>query len=368
MTDIKLFDYELPENLIAQYPLENRDSSLLLAIDRVSGRIEDRQFSDLPEYIRKGDVLVFNDSRVIKARLFGQRIRKEANSSVNNSSKIEIFLVKKSTYENQSEKDDCALRWEVLARPARRLLEGDEIVFGEGLKAIVNEKKEDGSVILDFECESSFEDALEKLGHVPLPPYIKREDEIEDVGRYQNVYAEVPGSVAAPTAGLHFTETLLERVRNAGAETVFVTLHVGLGTFRPVKTDTIEEHRMHSEYYHISDESAERINLAKKEGRRVICIGTTALRTLESAGEQKGDGTWYIPEQKRYGETDIYIYPGIRHSFLTDGLVTNFHLPKSTLIMLVSAFYDREKVLDLYQHAIEKEYRFFSYGDGMLIL
>ena len=398
MTDIKLFDYELPEELIAQYPLSERDASRLLVVNRSSGSTDDRFFFDLPDYLREGDVLVFNDSRVIKARLIGEK--------AGSGARIELFLVKRvSGYkargfiannikgkENGARQGKDTEKWQVLAKPAKRLNEGDEVIFSPDLKALITEKSGEGFINADFVCDGSFEEIVERLGHVPLPPYIKRNDDAEDAERYQCVYAEAPGSVAAPTAGLHFTDNLLNSLRNKGVETVFVTLHVGLGTFLPVKEDHVEEHRMHEEYYHISEDARSRINRAKVEGRRVVCVGTTSMRTLESAGVFKSagefdslgefdsagaikytglnerKGVWHIPEQNRSGDTDIFIYPGSRKSFMTDGLITNFHLPKSTLLMLVSAFYDREKMLGIYRGAIEKGYRFFSYGDAMLIL
>ncbi|MCL2111895.1 MAG: tRNA preQ1(34) S-adenosylmethionine ribosyltransferase-isomerase QueA [Clostridiales bacterium] len=354
MTDISLFDYELPEGLIAQYPAAERDASRLLVVDRASGGREHKFFYDLPKHLRAGDVLVFNDSCVIRARLVGE---KEGTGA-----RIEVFLLRR--LEGGGE------LWETLARPARRLRTGDCVLFGggQGLAAEVMGRGDDGSVYVRFRCEGDFMDALERLGRVPLPPYIRREDEGEDATRYQCVYANEPGSAAAPTAGLHFTDGLLDGLRGMGVETVFVTLHVGLGTFRPVQTDAIEEHKMHSENYYIGENARRRINLAKAEGRRVICVGTTSVRTLESACiYNEGDG-WHIPESACEGDTDIYIYPGGRGIHMADGLITNFHLPKSTLLMLVSAFYDRERVLEIYREAIEKGYRFFSYGDAMLIL
>ena len=355
MTDIGLFDYNLPEELIAQYPAEERDASRLLVIDRAAGKIEHRRFSDLPEYLGKGDVLVFNDSRVIKARLICE---KEATGA-----HVELLLTR------QIEKcGESGELWEALARPAKRLRPGDRLLFGEGAAAAIQGKGEDGFVHVYFECEGDFSDVLERLGHVPLPPYIRRGDSEADAERYQTVYAANPGSAAAPTAGLHFTEELLERLRGNGVETVFITLHVGLGTFRPVQTDNIEEHRMHEEYYQISGEARQRINLAKAEGRRVICVGTTSVRTMESACAADGEGRGYIPEGACVGSTDIFLYPGGKGFKITDALITNFHLPRSTLLMLVSAFYDREKVLEAYREAIKERYRFFSYGDAMLIL
>ena len=355
MTDISLFEYDLPEKLIAQYPPEERDSSRLLVADRAAGNIEHRRFSDLPEYLREGDVLVFNDSRVIKARLTGI---KEGTGA-----QIELLLTREIEENNVNGK-----LWEALARPAKRLRPGDRLRFGEGFAANVEDKGEDGLISVRFDRDEDFWDELERFGHTPLPPYIKREDEEGDVGRYQTVYANEPGSAAAPTAGLHFTGSLLERIRGMGVETVFVTLHVGLGTFRPVQTDKVEDHRMHEEYYHIGETARQRINLAKSEGRRVICVGTTSVRTIESACAADDNGHVYIPENKCAGSTEIFFYPGGRKFLVTDALITNFHLPKSTLLMLVSAFYDRDKVLDIYSEAIKERYRFFSYGDAMLIL
>jgi len=355
MTDILLFDYDLPEELIAQYPAGERDASRLLVLDRGTGRIEHRRFSDLPEYLRSGDVLVFNDSRVMKARLIGN---KEATGG-----RIELLL----TRQIDTGGTDGWL-WEAIARPAKRLHRGDRLRFGEGFSATVMDKGEDGFVSVLFDCEGDFWDSLDRFGHTPLPPYIRRGDEDEDEERYQTVYAREPGSAAAPTAGLHFTEGLLAHLRDTGVETVFVTLHVGLGTFRPVQAEVIEEHKMHEEYYHIGEDARRRINLAKAEGRRVICVGTTSVRTLESAAVRDSAGAACIPEGNCDGGTDIFLYPGSREFLMTDALITNFHLPKSTLLMLVSAFYDREKVLDVYREAIRERYRFFSYGDAMLIL
>ena len=376
MTDISLFDYNLPEELIAQYPAEKRDASRLLVVDRATGGTADRRFSDLPECLREGDVLVFNDSRVIKARLLGV---KEGTGA-----RIEIFLVKR--LEGQGE------LWEALARPAKRLHAGDRVLFGEGLSAEMAGRADDGCVHVRFLYEGAFAEALERLGHVPLPPYIRREDEASDAERYQTVYADEPGSAAAPTAGLHFTDGLLERLRGMGVETAFITLHVGLGTFRLVQAEAIEDHRMHAEHYHIGEGARQKINLAKSQGRRIVCVGTTSVRAVESAcvpgngskgafgherkgafdSERKGafdtERGWHIPERNSSGETDIFIYPGGAGFHMTDGLITNFHLPKSTLLMLACAFYDREKMLALYKEAVEKRYRFFSYGDAMLIL
>jgi len=303
----------------------------LLVADRKTGKIEHRRFSDLPDYLHEGDVLVFNDSRVIKARLHGE---KEGTGA-----QIEFLLTRQL----------CDMFWEALARPARRLHPGDRVSFGEGFAAVVDTTGSDGLVNVRFICESGFWESLDRYGHTPLPPYIRRDDGEEDADRYQCVYAEVPGSAAAPTAGLHFTERLIERLRNKGVETVFVTLHVGPGTFRPVQTENIEDHKMHKEYYHISEEAREKIDNAV----RVICVGTTSVRAIES---------------DRDGSTDIFFYPGGRRFKKTDALITNFHLPGSTLLMLVSAFHDREKVLGIYDEAIKERYRFFSYGDAMLIV
>jgi len=335
MTDISLFSYDLPEELIAQYPAERRETSRLLVADRATGGIEHRLFSDLPEYLREGDVLVLNDSRVMKARLIGE---KEGTGA-----RVELLITKEL----------CEKYWEALARPAKRLRAGDRVSFGEGFSCIVEEKGAEGFVSLLFDSED-FPGDLERYGHTPLPPYIRRDDREEDAERYQTVYANEPGSVAAPTAGLHFTDELLEHVRGMGVETVFVTLHVGLGTFKPVQTGSIEDHKMHDEFFRIGEEARQRIGLAKTEGRRVICVGTTSVRAVESAGSEES--------------TDIFFYPGGREFKIADALITNFHLPKSTLLMLVSAFYEREKLLKIYREAIKEKYRFFSYGDSMLIL
>jgi len=350
MTDINLFNYTLPEESIAQYPAEERDASRLLVADRAAGKVEHRLFSDLPRYLRAGDVLVFNDSKVIKARLFGEREETGA--------KIELLLTREIGTDNI---------WEALARPAKRLRIGDRVRFGKDFSAVVADKSGEGLVTLRFEYEGDFQESLMRFGHTPLPPYIRRGDEDADAERYQTVYAREPGSAAAPTAGLHFTNDLIKRLRDMGVETVFVTLHVGLGTFRPVQADRIEDHKMHEEFYEISDEARKRLNLAKAEGRRLICVGTTSVRTVESACAEDEKGHGYIPESARVGSTGIFFYPGGRAFRMTDALITNFHLPKSTLLMLVSAFYDREKVLKIYREAVDEGYRFFSYGDAMLI-
>ncbi|WP_209458430.1 tRNA preQ1(34) S-adenosylmethionine ribosyltransferase-isomerase QueA [Youngiibacter multivorans] len=335
------FYYDLPEELIAQHPLEKRDSSRLMVVDRVSGEISHRVFSDLPEYLTEGDVLVMNDTRVIPARLIG--------SKEGSGGKIEFLLLKRK------DKDT----WEALAKPGRRARPGARFTFGEGLlSAEVVEVLDDGNRIVRFEYEGVFEEILDTLGEMPLPPYIT--EKLLDRERYQTVYSREEGSSAAPTAGLHFTPELLERIREKGVETVFLTLHVGLGTFRPVKVEDIDAHVMHSEYFSISRETADRINAAKAEGRRVISVGTTSTRTLETVADDKG----YVREVS--GWTDIFIYPGIRFKCV-DALITNFHLPESTLIMLVSALAGKEKTMEAYRTAVGMKYRFFSFGDSMFI-
>ena len=367
-TSITLYDFDLPEDLIAQYPAEERDASRLLVVDRASGKTEDRQFSELTDYLNEGDLLVFNDSRVIKARLIGE---KEGSGA-----RIEILLTKCINAEKsiaglaipEMEQRNNEDVWEAIARPAKRLHPGDSIAFGTELRAEVVSKADGGLVKLRFGFKGRFLETLDQIGHVPLPPYIRREDDENDTERYQTIYACSPGSVAAPTAGLHFTDNIIKKLHEKGVETAFVTLHIGLGTFRPVQTECIEDHRMHEEYYYINGEVRRQINSAKSDGRRIICVGTTSVRTLESVSVWDHEGGRYIPEENCVGDTDIFIYPGGRKFFMTDGLITNFHLPKSTLFMLVSAFYDREKMLAIYKSAIEKRYRFFSYGDAMLIL
>ncbi|MBQ1906834.1 MAG: tRNA preQ1(34) S-adenosylmethionine ribosyltransferase-isomerase QueA [Firmicutes bacterium] len=338
------FDYELPEELIAQTPSEKRDGCRLMVIHRDSGLIEHRQFSDILEYLEPGDCLVMNDSKVIPARLFGVRESTGAH--------IEFLLSKRIEGD----------RWETLVRPGRRVRAGDTIVFGDGeLKARVLSNSEGGTRIVEFEYEGIFMEILERLGSMPLPPYIQRSAEEEDKDRYQTVYAREEGSVAAPTAGLHFTEELLEKARAKGVRTAFVTLHVGIGTFRPVKAERVEDHHMHFEEYTVSVETAETVNRTKAEGGRIICVGTTSCRTVESAADENGR---LVPGSS---STGIFIYPGYRFKIL-DCLITNFHLPKSTLMMLVSALYTREDMLAAYEIAVKERYRFFSYGDAMIIL
>ncbi len=332
--------YELPEELIAQTPIERRDASRLMVLDKRSGDVEHRHFYDLPEYLRPGDCLVLNDSRVIPARLFGVR----PGGGV-----TEIVLLR----------DLGDKRWECLCRPGKKMRVGSTVSFGDGeLSAVVEEVHEDGNRVLRFAYEGIFLEILDRLGQMPLPPYIKVQ--LEDKERYQTVYSREPGSAAAPTAGLHFTQELLERIRAMGVEVCFVTLHVGLGTFRPVKAENIEDHDMHSEYCTISAETAETINRTKAHGGRVIAVGTTSCRTLESFAGENGH------MEVASGWTNIFIYPGYRFKCI-DALVTNFHLPGSTLVMLVSALAGRENILRAYETAVQEKYRFFSFGDAMFI-
>ena len=336
------FDYELPEELIAQKPIEKRDESRLLVYHRDSKAIEHRRFYDIIEYLNEGDCLVINDTKVLPARLLGRR--------VDTGGKIEFVLLK------QIDKN----RWETLVKPGRRAKVGTRFSFGDGmLIAEVVDKVDEGNRIVEFEYEGIFEEVLDRIGIIPLPPYIH--EKLQNKDRYQTVYAEHRGSVAAPTAGLHFTEELLEKIQKKGVSIARITLHVGLGTFRPVKTEIIEQHKMHEEFFQVTPEAAELINSARKNGGRVIAVGTTSTRTLESIADESG----YVKPQ--FGKTDIFIYPGYRFKAI-DGLITNFHLPKSTLLMLVSALAGREEILRVYREAVEKRYRFFSFGDAMLIL
>lgn len=350
--NINDFDYNLPEGLIAQKPCERRDGSRLMVVHRDTGRIEHRHFFDITEYLRPGDCLVMNDSKVLPARILG---RKKTTGA-----KAEFLLTKRI-------RGDI---WETMVKPGKRLKPGDEVVFSEKplLEARILDFGEGGTRTVEFTCQGMFMERLEEMGAMPLPPYIERPSGPEDRERYQTVYCREEGSVAAPTAGLHFTEELLEKIKKMGVETLWVTLHVGIGTFRPVKCENIEEHRMHFEEYHISRETVEAVNRAKREGRRVISVGTTSTRTLESAAFYRsgGDkGVWQIREGG--DSTGIFIYPGYDFK-IVDSLITNFHLPKSTLLMLISAFYDREQILRAYEEAVREEYRFFSYGDAMFII
>ncbi len=335
------FWYDLPEELIAQTPLTQRDASRLLVLDKESGRVEHRHFFDILNYLKPGDCLVMNDSRVLPARLLGNRPTGGA---------VELLLLN----------DLGDKRWECLAKPGRKLLKGQEVIFGDGkLSATVVEIKEDGNRIVEFHYDGIFLEVLEQLGKMPLPPYIK--EELQDRERYQTVYSRETGSAAAPTAGLHFTNALLDKIRQKGVNTAFITLHVGLGTFRPVKAEDINDHHMHAELCMMNQETAALLNATKRTGGRIICVGTTSCRTLESLVND--DGTF--EEKSKW--TEIFIYPGY-HFRAMDGLITNFHLPESTLVMLVSAFAGRENVLAAYNEAVQERYRFFSFGDAMLIL
>ena len=336
------FYFILPEELIAQDPLEDRSASRLLVLDKESGKIEHRMFRDIKAYLKPGDCLVINDTKVIPARLIGSKIGTDA--------KIEILLLKRK--ENDI--------WETLVKPGKKAKPGTKISFGEGLLiGEVIDVVEEGNRLIQFSYQGIFEEILDQLGQMPLPPYITHQ--LEDKNRYQTVYAKHSGSAAAPTAGLHFTPELLKEIKESGVDIAHVTLHVGLGTFRPVKVENIQEHHMHSEFYHIEASEAEKINRAKREGHRIICVGTTSCRTIESAA--KPDGTL----SECSGWTEIFIYPGYQFKVL-DCLLTNFHLPESTLIMLVSALAGREHVLHAYEEAVKEQYRFFSFGDAMLIV
>ena len=344
MEGLKTSDYafDLPQELIAQDPLTDRSASRLLVLDRRTGKTEHRGFRDILQYLRPGDCLVLNDTRVIPARLLGGKEDTKAA--------VEILLLKRR------EKDV----WEALVRPGKKLRPGARVTFGDGrLRAEILDVVEEGNRLVQFSYEGIWEEVLDSLGEMPLPPYITHK--LQDKNRYQTVYARYEGSAAAPTAGLHFTQELLAQVEEMGVELAYVTLHVGLGTFRPVKVDNVKEHHMHSEFYRITKEAAERINRAKESGHRVICVGTTSCRTVESAADENGRLSACS------GNTDIFIYPGYRFKVL-DGLITNFHLPESTLVMLVSALAGREQVLSAYREAIRERYRFFSFGDAMLLL
>ncbi|EHD1641704.1 tRNA preQ1(34) S-adenosylmethionine ribosyltransferase-isomerase QueA [Listeria monocytogenes] len=336
------FDFDLPEELIAQTPLLDRTSSRLMVLDKESGDIKDQHFTDIISYLNEGDALVLNDTRVLPARLHG--IKDETGAH------IEVLLLK--------QKEGNA--WETLVKPAKRIRKGATITFGDGaLKATCLEELEHGGRILEFSYEGIFYEVLEQLGEMPLPPYIK--EQLADRDRYQTVYAKENGSAAAPTAGLHFTEDLLAKISAKGVEIIFVTLHVGLGTFRPVDVEDTANHKMHSEFYRLTEESAERINKIKAQGGKVVAVGTTSIRTLETIASRH-DGK-LVAES---GWTEIFISPGYTFQAV-DALITNFHLPKSTLIMLVSALSDRTKILAAYNHAVEQQYRFFSFGDAMFI-
>ena len=336
------FYYDLPERLIAQTPMSPRDAARMMVIHRDTGLREDKIFRDLPDYLRPGDVMVINQTKVIPARLLGEKEETKVP--------VEILLLKRLDRDN----------WETLVRPGRRLKKGVTVSFGGGiLRAQIGDTTDAGGRIVTFLYDGVFEELLDRLGEMPLPPYIH--EKLEDPSQYQTIYAKQEGSAAAPTAGLHFTPEVMERVREKGVEIVPVLLHVGLGTFRPVKAEDVSEHKMHSEFYQVTEEAAEKINAARARGGRVVCIGTTSVRTLETVTDEHGI------VHPGMGNTSIFITPGVRLK-ATDVLLTNFHLPESTLLMLVSALMGREQALDAYREAVQKEYRFFSFGDCMLIL
>lgn len=335
------FYFDLPKELIAQDPLEDRSASRLLLLDKNTGAVSHRVFRQITEYLRPGDCLVLNNTKVIPARLLGQREKTGGH--------VELLLLKRR-------QDDV---WETLVKPGKKCRPGARISFGDGLlTAEVLETVEEGNRLVRFTYDGIFEEVLDRLGEMPLPPYITHK--LQDKNRYQTVYAKYEGSAAAPTAGLHFTQSLLDQITEMGAETAYVTLHVGLGTFRPVKEENVLEHHMHSEFYQVTDEAAQKINRVKEKGGRIICVGTTSCRTVESAADENGI------VRPGCAQTDIFIYPGYRFKVL-DGLITNFHLPESTLVMLVSALAGREHVLAAYREAIRERYRFFSFGDAMFI-
>ena len=339
--DVKDFYYDLPQELIAQDPLEDRSSSRLMVLDKITGEVEHRHFKDIVEYLRPGDCLVINDTKVIPARLYGH---KEETGAL-----IEILLLKRR--ENDI--------WECLVKPGKKARPGAKITFGDGiLKGEIIDIVDEGNRLIQFHYEGIFEEILDQLGQMPLPPYITHQ--LKDKNRYQTVYAKYDGSAAAPTAGLHFTKELLQKVKDMGVDIAEVTLHVGLGTFRPVKVENVLDHHMHSEFYMVSQEAADKINRAKESGHRVIAVGTTSTRTLEAAADENGR------LHETSGWTEIFIYPGYQFKVI-DALITNFHLPQSTLVMLVSALAGREHVLHAYEIAVKERYRFFSFGDAMLI-
>ena len=339
--NVKDYDYDLPEELIAQDPLEDRSSSRLMVLDRQTGDVEHRHFTDILEYLHPGDCLVINNTKVIPARLFGVKEDTQA--------KIEVLWLKRK--ENDI--------WETLVKPGKKAKPGTKLVFGDGLlTAEVVDVVEEGNRLIQFHYDGIFEEILDQLGQMPLPPYITHQ--LKDKNRYQTVYAKYDGSAAAPTAGLHFTKELLQKVKDMGVDIAEVTLHVGLGTFRPVKVENVLDHHMHSEFYMVSQEAADKINRAKESGHRVIAVGTTSTRTLEAAADENGR------LHETSGWTEIFIYPGYQFKVI-DALITNFHLPQSTLVMLVSALAGREHVLHAYEIAVKERYRFFSFGDAMLI-
>lgn len=331
------FYYDLPEELIAQTPIDPRDHSRLLVYDRATDTVQHKHFYDLPSFLKKGDLLVVNNTRVIPARIFGH--------IENHESVLEVLLLKRKDYTH----------WETIMKPARKARLGSVIHFCDELSAVVTEIGDYGARTIEFKFDGVFEDILDRVGNMPLPPYIK--EKLADKERYQTVYSKIEGSVAAPTAGLHFTPELIQKLKDMGVEFATVLLHIGLGTFRPVKEENILDHEMHTEYYEIDEENAEKINKATREGRRVICVGTTSVRTLETVADENG----YVRAQK--GDTSIFIYPGYKFKCVK-ALITNFHLPESTLIMLVSALVGREKTLEIYNEAVKERYRFFSFGDA----
>ena len=343
------FDYELPQALIAQTPAEKRDFSRLMIVHRDSGEVEHKHFYDILDYLKAGDCLVLNNSKVLPARLYGRKEGTGAN--------IEFLLIKRIEGDT----------WETMVRPGKRLKPGDAVSFSDDklFRAVVKDYGEDGTRIVEFEYEGIFLERLEELGKMPLPPYIERDNNSEDKDRYQTVYAKNEGSVAAPTAGLHFTPQLLEKAKAKGVKLAYVTLHVGIGTFRPVKVENIEEHHMHFEEYFIDEETARIINDTMKAGGRIVSVGTTSTRTVESAAVYDEECGKYLVKAGQ-GSTGIFIYPGYEFKII-GALITNFHLPKSTLLMLISALYNREDILRVYRIAVEEKYRFFSYGDAMFI-
>lgn len=331
------FYYDLPEELIAQTPIDPRDHSRLLVYDRATDTVQHKHFYDLPSFLKKGDLLVVNNTRVIPARIFGH--------IENHESVLEVLLLKRKDYTH----------WATIMKPARKARLGSVIHFCDELSAVVTEIGDYGARTIEFKFDGVFEDILDRVGNMPLPPYIK--EKLADKERYQTVYSKIEGSAAAPTAGLHFTPELIQKLKDMGVEFATVLLHIGLGTFRPVKEENILDHEMHTEYYEIDEENAEKINKATREGRRVICVGTTSVRTLETVADENG----YVRAQK--GDTSIFIYPGYKFKCVK-ALITNFHLPESTLIMLVSALVGREKTLEIYNEAVKERYRFFSFGDA----
>jgi len=340
--NVNLYDFDLPEQLIAQTPLLDRTASRLLTLNKENGEVNHHSFPDIIDFLEPGDTLVLNDTRVLPARLFGTK--------EDTGAKAEVLLLK------NVEGD----RWEALVKPGKRLKAGSVIVFGDELKAVIDEEGEMGARTLTFSYNGIFQEILDRLGEMPLPPYIK--ETLDDRERYQTVYAKHEGSAAAPTAGLHFTDELLDQIRAKGVNVTFITLHVGLGTFRPMSVDVVEDHEMHEEYYSLSQETADLINETKRRGNRIFAVGTTSCRTLETVGSKFENGLL----QESSGWTKIFIYPGYTFKVI-DGMLTNFHLPKSTLVMLVSALAGREHIMHAYEQAIQEQYRFFSFGDAMLI-